>query len=140
MAHRLGTPGRSVRVGFVRLGFGIATISFTLTQIFYFRFTVAAVPHWIPPNQKFWAILTTVAFGLAALAILINRQAQLALRLLALMTGLFGALVWVPTLFAHPKSHSNWSEFALTLLITGAAWQVADACWGPPVAYPIRKG
>jgi len=110
----------------VRLGFGISTISFTLTQIFYFRFTVGAVPSWIPPNQKFWAILTTVAFGLAALAILINRHARLALRLMALMTALFGALVWVPLLVAHPKSHSNWSEFGLTLLITAAAWLVAD--------------
>lgn len=110
----------------VRLGFGVATISFTVTQIFYFRFTVAAVPRWIPPNQKFWAILTTVAFGLAALAILINRHARLALRLMALMTALFGALVWVPGLVVHPKSHSHWSEFALTVLITGAAWLVAE--------------
>src|ERR1700733_137588 len=112
--------------GFVRLGFGVATISFALTQIFYFRFTVAAVPRWIPPNQKFWAILTTVAFGLAALAILINRHARLALRLMALMTALFGALVWVPGLVVHPKSHSHWSEFALTVLITGAAWLVGE--------------
>ena len=111
----------------VRVGFGVATISFTLTQIIYFRFTVAGVPRWIPPNQKFWAVLTTVAFALAALAILVNRHARLALRLMALMTALFGALVWVPTLVVHPKSHSSWSEFALTLLITGAAWLVADA-------------
>jgi hypothetical protein len=67
-----------------------------------------------------------VAFALAALAILINRHARLALRLMALMTALFGALVWVPLLVAHPRSHSNWSEFGLTLLITGAAWLVAD--------------
>ena len=109
-----------------RLGFGVATISFTLTQIIYFRFTAAAVPRWIPPNQKFWAILTTVAFALAALAILINLRARLALRLLALMTGLFGALVWVPVLIAHPRGHSNWSEFALTVLITGAAWLLSE--------------
>lgn len=114
------------RPKFIRLGFGLATISFTLTQIVYFRFTMAAVPRWIPPNQKFWAILTTVAFALAALAILINRHARLALRLTALMTALFGALVWVPALVVHPKSHSRWSEFALTLLIAGAAWLLAD--------------
>ena len=115
-----------VRPKFIRLGFGLATISFTLTQIVYFRFTVAAVPRWIPPNQKFWAILTTVAFALAALAILINFHARLALRLMALMTALFAALVWVPALVLHPKSHSRWSEFCLTLLITGAAWLLAD--------------
>ena len=107
-----------------RIGYGLATISFTYTQIFYFAPTVAVVPHWIPPNQKFWAILTTVAFGLAAVAILINIRARLALRLTALMTALFGALVWIPIVVAHPRGHSNWSEFCL---ISAAAWLVADS-------------
>ena len=62
----------------------------------------------------------------AAVAILINRQARLATRLMTLMLALFGVLVWVPRLIAHPKAHLNWSEFALTFLITGAAWMVAD--------------
>ena len=111
---------------FARLGFAIAAVSFTATQIYYFRFTVAAVPKWIPPSQNFWAVVTTVAFGLGALAILINQHARLALRLTALMTGLFSALVWAPTLIAHPKSHSALSEFALTVLITGAAWVISQ--------------
>ncbi|HTR23542.1 MAG TPA: hypothetical protein VMI10_06120 [Terriglobales bacterium] len=122
-ATHASTPSPALGL-FARLGFGISTVSFAATQIFYFRFTVAAVPRWIPPNQKSWAILTTIAFGLAALAILINQRARLALRLTALMTALFGTLVWVPQLIAHPKSHFSWSEFALTLLITGAAWLV----------------
>jgi hypothetical protein len=74
----------------------------------------------------FWAILTTIAFGLAAIAILIHRQARLAIRLMTLMLALFGVLVWIPLLIAHPEAHLNWSEFALTFLITGAAWVVAD--------------
>lgn len=74
----------------------------------------------------FWAILTTIAFALAAIAILVNRQAQLATRLMALMLALFGVLVWVPFLIAHPKAHLNWSEFALTFLIAGAVLVVAD--------------
>jgi len=74
----------------------------------------------------FWAILTTVAFGLAAIAILINRQARLAMRLMTLMLALFAVLVWIPRLVAQPKAHFNWSEFALTVLITGAAWVEAD--------------
>jgi hypothetical protein len=109
-----------------RLGLGVCAISFTLSQIFYFRLTADLVPRWIPPNQMLWAILTTIAFGLAALAILINRQARLAIRLMTLMLALFGVLVWVPRLIAHPEAHLNWSEFALTSLITGAAWMVAD--------------
>jgi len=108
------------------LGLGVCAISFTLGQIFYLRFTADLVPKWIPPNQKFWAILTTIAFGLAALAILSNRQARLATRLMTLMLALFGVLVWIPRLIAHPEAHGNWSEFGLTFLITGAAWMVAD--------------
>lgn len=109
-----------------RLGLGICAISFAFSQVLYRRETAALVPRWIPPNQMFWAILTTVAFALAAIAILINRQSRLATRLMTLMLVLFGVLVWVPRLIAHPEAHLNWSEFALTLLIAGAAWMLAE--------------
>ena len=118
---------RAVRFGRVaRLGLGVCAVSFTLGQALLLRDTAQLVPKWIPPNQMFWAILTTIAFALAALAILINRQARLATRLMTLMLALFGALVWIPRLIAHPHTHFNWSEFALTLLIAGATWMVAD--------------
>jgi hypothetical protein len=109
-----------------RLGLGVCAISFTLGQIFYLRATAHLVPKWIPPNQMFWAILTTVAFALAAIAILTNRQARLAIRLMTLMLALFALVVWIPRLIARPDAHFNWSEFGLTFLITGAAWIVAD--------------
>jgi hypothetical protein len=109
-----------------RLGLGICAISLTLGQALLLRDTASLVPKWIPPNQMFWAILTTVAFGLAAIAILINRQARLAMRLMTLMLALFGVMVWVPRLIAHPKAHFDWSECALTFLVTGAAWMVAE--------------
>jgi hypothetical protein len=118
---------RAVAFGrLARLGLGVCAISFTLGQALLLRDTAHLVPKWIPPNQMFWAILTTVAFGLAAIAILINRQAKLAMRLMTLMLALFGLLIWVPHLIAHPEAHFNWSEFVLTALITGAAWTVAD--------------
>jgi len=104
-----------------RLGMGVCTISFTAAQMIYLRFTASLVPKWIPPNQMFWAMLTTVAFALAAIAILPNRRARLAMRLMALMLALFGLLVWVPRLIAHPEAHLNWSEFVLTFLIAGSA-------------------
>jgi hypothetical protein len=109
-----------------RLGLGVCAISFTLGQALLLRETTQLVPKWIPPNQMFWAIFTTIAFALAALAMLIHRQARLAIRLMTVMLGLFGVLVWVPRLIAHPKAHFNWSECALTFLITGAAWVVSD--------------
>jgi hypothetical protein len=114
-----------------RLGIGACAISFTLSQAIYLSATASLVPKWIPPTQTFWAILTTVAFAFAAIAILINRQARLALRLMTLMLALFGVLVWVPRLIAHPEAHLNWSEFDLTFLITGAVWTVADLRSGP---------
>ena len=118
---------KAVRFGrLARLGLGVSAISFTLSQILYLRFTADLVPKWIPPNEMFWAILTTIAFALAALAILINRHARLATRLMTLMLGLFAVLVWIPRLIAHPEAHLNWSEFALTVLIAGACWMVAD--------------
>jgi hypothetical protein len=109
-----------------RIGFGVCAISFTLGQALLLRETAQLVPKWIPPNQMFWAIFTTIAFALAALAILSNRQAGLAMGLMTFMLALFGVLVWVPDLIAHPKAHFNWSECALTFLVTGAAWTVAD--------------
>ena len=109
-----------------RLGLGVCAISFMLSQILYFSVTADLVPKWIPPNQTFWAILTTIAFALAAISILSNRRARLALRLMTLMLALLGVLVWVPRLIAHPEAHLNWSEFGLTFLVTGAVWMAAD--------------
>jgi len=119
---------RSAAIGTAaRVGLGLCAVSFTLAQALDLRDTASLVPTWILPNQMFWAMLTTIAFALAAAAMLINSHARLATRLMATMTGLFGVLVWVPLLIAHPESHLNWSEFALTWLITGAAWMVAQA-------------
>ena len=120
-AARSATLGRAARIGL-----GLCAISFTLAQIFYLGFTASLVPTWIPPDQLFWAILTTIAFALAAIAILINVRARLAMRLMTLMLALFGVLVWIPMLVAHPEAHGNWSEFALNFQITGAAWIVAE--------------
>ena len=108
------------------IGLGVSTISFTLGQALLLRDTAGLVPKWIPPSQMFWAILTTIAFALAAIAILIHRQARLAIRLMTLMLALFGVLVWIPRVIAHPEAHFNWSECLLDFLITGASWMVAD--------------
>jgi len=133
-AARAAVFGRAAR-----LGLGVCAASFALSQIVYFRTTVSLVPNWIPPNQRFWAILTTMAFALAAIAILINRRARLAIRLMSLMLASFGVLVWIPRLIAHPGAHLNWSEFGLTFLITGAAWTVADSTRDEPIMSSDRR-
>ena len=133
-------PTRALVFGRVaRIGLGVCAISFAFSQALFLRPTADLVPKWIPPSQMFWAILTTIAFALAATALLINRQARLAAGLMTLMLALFGVLVWIPRLVARPKAHFIWSEFALTFLITGAAWMVADLCSRLASLTPVRS-
>jgi len=39
---------------------------------------------------------------------------------------LFGFLIWLPALFADPRSHFNWAENDETLAIAAASWILAD--------------
>ena len=112
------------RIG--RILLGICTASFTLEQAFYLPATANLVPKWVPPSQMFWAITTTVLFALAAVALLANRKALLAARLLTVMVVSFGLLVWVALVLSDPHNHTNWSETAETFAIAGAAWILAD--------------
>src|ERR1700687_5878936 len=109
-----------------RILLGICAASFTLEQAFYLHATANLVPKWLPPTQIFWAATTTVFFALAALALLTNRMALLATRLLTIMLVLFGLLVWVPLLLSDPRNHTNWSETVETFAIAGSAWILAD--------------
>ena len=111
---------------FARLGLGVSAISFALGQVLLLRETAQLVPTWIPFSHMFWAILTTIAFAFAAIAILINHRARLAIHLMALMLVLFGLLVWVPHVVARPQAHFMWSECLLTFLAAGAAGVVGD--------------
>lgn len=112
------------RIGYIF--FGICVVSFTLEQLVYLSGTASFVPEWIPPGQMFWAITTTIALALAAIAILSGRSALLASRLLTAMLIGFGLLVWLPAPFADPHKLINWAGNAQNLAITGAAWIVAD--------------
>jgi hypothetical protein len=118
------SPETLRRVG--RILLGICTASFTLEQAFYLPPTASLVPKWLPPSQMFWALATTVFFALAAVALLANRMALLATRLLTLMLVIFGLVVWVPLLLSDPHSHTNWSETVETFAIAGTAWILTD--------------
>jgi len=127
-----GAPGADSSEGTTAMGwlghklFGICVISFTLEQLFYLSGTASLVPKWLPPSQMFWAITTTIAFALAAIAILSGRPGLLASRLLAAMIICFEPLVWLPALFADPHKMLNWAGNAENLAIAGASWIVAD--------------
>jgi hypothetical protein len=106
--------------------FGLCNISFAIEQVEFLARTVSLVPKWIPPNGMFWAIATTIAFGLAGVALIVGYKSLLASRLLALMLLVFGVAIWIPILVADPKMHRNWSEGIETFAIAGVAWLVAD--------------
>ena len=120
-AEKAANPAR---IGY--LLFAVCVVSFMLQQFVYLSATATFVPKWIPPGQNFWAIATTIAFALAALALFSGRQALLASRLLTSMVIAFGLLVWLPAPFADPHKQMNWFGNAENLLIAGAAWIVAD--------------
>jgi uncharacterized membrane protein YphA (DoxX/SURF4 family) len=130
IVYALFSPGNSQQSAkLARLGyifFGICVVSFTLEQLLYLSGTASFVPKWIPPGQMFWAIVTTIAFALAAIALLSGRSALLASRLLTAMIVGFGLLVWLPAPFADPHKMINWAGNAQNSAIAGAAWIVAD--------------
>ena len=105
-----------------RILLGICAASFTLEQVFYLNATAKLVPKSLPPTQMFWAVTTTVAFALAAVALLTNRMALLAARLLTMMIVIFGLVVWLPLVLSNPHSYANWSETVETFAIAGATW------------------
>ena len=74
----------------------------------------------------FWAVVTTIAFALAAVALLSGHFALLAARLTTAMIVGFGLLVWLPAPFAEPHNLTSWAGNAENLAIAGAAWIVAD--------------
>ena len=122
-----GHSDRTARLArFGYLSFGMCVVSFRLEQLFYLSATADFVPKWIPPGQMFWAITTTIAFALAAIALLSGRSALLASRLLTVMVIGFGLLVWLPAPFNDPHKLINWAGNAENLAIAGAAWIVPD--------------
>ncbi len=115
---------RLAQIGYY--SFGICLLSFALEQLLYLSATASLVPKWIPPGQTFWAMATTAAFALAAIALLTGFMARLASRLTTAMIVSFGVLVWLPALFADPHSFPSWAESTETLAIAASAWVVAD--------------
>jgi len=125
-AHWSSAWSQETRNRMGRILLGLCTASFCLEQAVYLQATASLVPKWIPPSPMFWAVATTILFALAAVALLTNRRALLATRLLTMMLVIFGLLVWVPSLVSGPHNPTNWGEFAETLAIAGTAWIFAD--------------
>ncbi|HUO12266.1 MAG TPA: hypothetical protein VMU37_05865 [Caulobacteraceae bacterium] len=116
---------RLTRLG--QLAFGVCALLFGGAHFVYMNLTVPLVPAWLPPSRAFWAYATGAAHIAAGVAILTGVRARLAAILLTVMFAAFTPLVHIPLLLADPASRVNWSENALNLALTGAAWMVADS-------------
>jgi len=120
---------RLTRLG--QLLFGVCALLFGGAHFFYMSLTVPLVPKWLPPSQQFWAYATGIGHIAAGVAIVTGVQARLAAILLTVMFASFTPLVHLPMLVADPTSRMNWSENALNIALTGAAWVVADSLARP---------
>jgi uncharacterized membrane protein len=116
---------RLTRLG--RLAFGVCSLVFGGAHFVYMNFTAPLVPKWLPPTQAFWGYATGVGFVAAGVAILTGVQARLAAILVTAMLASFGLLANGPILMANHSIHMNWTESAVNLAVTGAAWVVADS-------------
>lgn len=116
---------RSTRAG--QLAFGVCVVLFGGAHFAYMELTAPLVPKWLPPSPEFWGYATGVFHIAGGLAILTGVKDRLAATLLTVMYAAFTPLVHIPVFLADPHSHTNWTENAMNLALTGAAWVVADS-------------
>lgn len=124
---RMGATASARLARFGRTAFAICLVIFGLAHFVYLSFTAAMVPHWLPPNPRFWTYATGAFHIAAGLALLFGVRARLAAVMLTAMFTGFGVLVHAPLLLADPTSHLNWTGNAMNLALIGAAWVVADS-------------
>jgi uncharacterized membrane protein YphA (DoxX/SURF4 family) len=86
---------------------------------------------WYRGSERIGSSSGVIGFIAAGVAILTAVQARLEAILLTAMLASFALLVHWPMLLADPASHANWSEAAVNLAVTGAAWVVADSLARP---------
>ena len=124
-----------------RLGqgmFGVCALLFGGAHFVYMNLTVPLVPKWLPPTQQFWAYATGFGHIAAGIAIVTGVRSRLAATLLTTMYASFTPLVHVPMLFADPANHANWTENAINIALTGAAWVMADSLAQGNRQAPVR--
>jgi len=131
-----GLAARLTRAG--QIVFGVCAVLFGGAHFFYMNLTAPLVPRWLPPSQEFWGYATGVAHVAAGLAILTGVRARLAAILLTVMYAAFTPLVHLRLLLADPHNHGDWVENATNLVLTGAAWVVADSLAGKAAARARR--
>jgi len=119
--------------------FALCNISFAIEQVEFLRGTAELVPHWVPPNQMFWAWATTLFFALAAIGLLTGICARLAAQFDTAMLILFALLSLLPVVIAHPHGFFRWNEFVQTFVTAASAWVVADYLAGSPFMRKLHR-
>ena len=121
---QLARPGAARNA--LRVSFGLCAILFGLNHFQNLPATIAMVPAFIPPGQRFWAIATGVADICAGVAVLASVRAVLAVRLLTVMFASYSLFIWLPSLVQNPHEHGAWAGNAVNLALIGAVWLFAD--------------
>ena len=110
--------------------FGLSCVFYGWSHFAYAGYTAGMVPRWLPDRSAF-AYFTGAGHIAAGVAIIAGILPALAATLEAIMMGLFGLLVWVPSFFAQPTPdwakppQHQWSELIVTLVLAASAWIVA---------------
>ncbi|MDH2909049.1 MAG: hypothetical protein PXZ07_02935 [Candidatus Eremiobacteraeota bacterium] len=126
LVERTGAIPNERLVRGTMLLFGLCVASYAIAQVAYLQYTASLVPAGMPLGQMFWTIFTTIAFALAAIAILTGFLRLLALQLLTAMLVIFGLAVWLPQIVTQPHLPGNWTEFAENFGIAAGAWILVD--------------
>jgi uncharacterized membrane protein len=119
---RFATGENGVRIA--RVLFAVSLIPIGMSHLFYVKETAALVPAWLPLRTG-WAYLTGIGQIACGIGVLLSIFPRFAAAAEAGMLSLFMLLVWVPAIFAAPKTRLPWTAFFISWAITAAAWVVA---------------
>lgn len=114
-----------------RILFGLGLIPLGIAHFLYLEATAPLVPAWLL-FPVFWAYFTGAAFIAAGLAMITGVFARLAAALVAVQIACLTLFVWVPRIIAANMTAFQWNEFFVSILLTAAAWVIADSYRGGP--------
>jgi len=114
-----------------RVLFAIAVAALGLLHFVYPEFApgvqpMSAAVKFPLPGQPMWSYLTGVAFLAAGAAIFLNSKVRLVATLLGILILLFGLIVWVPWLAAHPQDAAG-GNYLKDMGLAGGALLLAGA-------------